>query len=159
MANPELGAKQICPNDQTKFYDLNKRPAKCPKCGFEFDPEEALKSRRGARGRPVPNYEDDQPAEKPVRDEDAEDLEEEADATPEIDAAAEEPDPAATDDDDDTVAPEPDAGVSEDFGEDAEDPAAEEDDDVPFLEEEEDDDAFTDEDIEGAEEPDEREDR
>ena len=158
MANPELGAKQICPNDQTKFYDLNKRPAKCPKCGFEFDPEEALKSRRGARGRPVPNYEDDQPAEKPVRDEDAEELEEEADATPEIDAAADEPDPAATDDDD-APAVEPDAGVSEDFGEDAEDPAAEDDDDVPFLEEEEDDDAFPEDDIEGGEEPGEREDR
>ena len=157
MANPELGAKQICPNDQTKFYDLNKRPAKCPKCGFEFDPEEALKSRRGARGRPVPNYEDDQPAEKPVRDEDAEDLEEEADATPEIDAAADEPDPAAGDDDE-AATPEPDSGVSEDFGEDAEDPAAEDDDDVPFLEEEEDD-AFSDDDVEVGEEPDEREDR
>lgn len=145
MANPELGAKQICPNCQTKFYDLTRRPAHCPKCAFEFDPEEALKSRRGARGRPVPNYEDDPPAEKPVRDEDAEDMEEEVDATPEIDAAADEPDPAADDDD---AAPEPDSGVSEDFGEDAEDPAAEED-DVPFLEEE-DEDSFAEDDIEGV---------
>ncbi|MBU2347822.1 MAG: FYDLN acid domain-containing protein, partial [Alphaproteobacteria bacterium] len=23
MANPELGAKQVCPNCQAKFYDLN----------------------------------------------------------------------------------------------------------------------------------------
>ena len=25
MANPELGAKQICPNCQAKFYDLGRR--------------------------------------------------------------------------------------------------------------------------------------
>ena len=46
MASPELGAKQICPSCQSKFYDLGKRPAVCPKCGTQFDPEEALKSRR-----------------------------------------------------------------------------------------------------------------
>ena len=39
MANPELGTKQICPNCQAKFYDLSKRPAHCPKCDTEFDPE------------------------------------------------------------------------------------------------------------------------
>ena len=42
MANPELGAKQVCPNCQAKFYDLNRRPAHCPKCGTDFDPEEAM---------------------------------------------------------------------------------------------------------------------
>ena len=51
MANPELGAKQVCPNCQAKFYDLNRRPAHCPKCGTDFDPEEALKL-RGRRVRP-----------------------------------------------------------------------------------------------------------
>ena len=50
MANPELGAKQVCPNCQAKFYDLGKRPAHCPKCHTEFDPDEALRSRR-VRGR------------------------------------------------------------------------------------------------------------
>lgn len=149
MANPELGAKQICPNCQTKFYDLTKRPAHCPKCDLEFDPEEALKARRGVRGRPVPNYDDDKPADKPVRDEDAEDLEdeeEEVEATPEIDAAASEPDPNATDEDDD-AAPEPDTGVSEDLA-DEEDEAEAESDDVPFLEDDEE--SFDDEDIEGV---------
>ena len=43
MANPELGAKQVCPNCQAKFYDLTKRPAVCPKCQTEFDPDEAVK--------------------------------------------------------------------------------------------------------------------
>jgi len=45
LANPELGAKQICPTCSSKFYDLTRRPAHCPKCGSEFDPEEALRSR------------------------------------------------------------------------------------------------------------------
>ena len=30
LANPELGAKQICPTCSTKFYDLGRRPAVCP---------------------------------------------------------------------------------------------------------------------------------
>ena len=43
MANPELGTKQICPNCQAKFYDLGRRPAHCPKCAHEFDPDEAVR--------------------------------------------------------------------------------------------------------------------
>ena len=38
MADPELGTKQVCPECEAKFYDLNKRPATCPKCGHSFDP-------------------------------------------------------------------------------------------------------------------------
>ncbi|MBC7482612.1 MAG: TIGR02300 family protein [Rhizobacter sp.] len=53
MANPELGAKQICPNCQAKFYDLTRRPAHCPKCATEFDPDEAVRSRR-SRSRVAP---------------------------------------------------------------------------------------------------------
>ena len=44
MANPELGTKQICPNCQAKFYDLGKRPAHCPKCAHDFDPDEAVRA-------------------------------------------------------------------------------------------------------------------
>ena len=58
MASPELGAKQICPNCAAKFYDLTRRPAVCPKCATEFDPEEVVKSRR-SRARPA-NYDDDE---------------------------------------------------------------------------------------------------
>ena len=58
LANPELGAKQICPTCSSKFYDLNRRPAHCPKCGAEFDPEEALRSRR-VRVRPLAADEDE----------------------------------------------------------------------------------------------------
>ncbi len=46
LANPELGTKQVCPNCQAKFYDLSKRPAHCPKCATEFDPDEAVRNRR-----------------------------------------------------------------------------------------------------------------
>ena len=46
VARPELGTKRVCPTTGRKFYDLNRRPAVCPKCGEQFDPEEALKSRR-----------------------------------------------------------------------------------------------------------------
>ena len=77
MANPELGAKQVCPNCQAKFYDLNRRPAHCPKCGTDFDPEEAMKlrSRRARPGYPSDDEDtDDQVTDKKVDgDEDEED--------------------------------------------------------------------------------------
>ncbi len=140
MADPALGQKQICPNCQTKFYDLAKRPAHCPKCEFEFDPEEALKSRRARPRAAVRDFEETEA--KPVRDEETEAFEEEAEATPEIDEAADEPDPAAADDDDaegGVAAPaEPDADLGVDYDEEADVVADEEEeaDDVPFLEDE-----------------------
>ena len=33
MAKPELGLKRACMNCGAKFYDLNRDPAVCPKCG------------------------------------------------------------------------------------------------------------------------------
>ncbi len=36
MAKPELGAKRQCQSCATKFYDLNKDPIVCPKCGAIF---------------------------------------------------------------------------------------------------------------------------
>ncbi len=33
MAKPELGNKHHCQNCGTRFFDLNKSPAICPKCG------------------------------------------------------------------------------------------------------------------------------
>ena len=33
MAKPELGTKRLCANCGAKFYDLNKDPIHCPKCG------------------------------------------------------------------------------------------------------------------------------
>ena len=145
MANPELGAKQICPNCQAKFYDLTRRPAHCPKCDTEFEPEEALKVRKGRGRAGVPDYEDqpedaeDQVKEKAAEDEDEE---EEEVVTPEIDEAANEIPVGGDDDDDDGDKPDAaEAGIGESDDEVLED---EEDDAVPFLEDE-DDDEFEDE--------------
>ncbi|MBC7667219.1 TIGR02300 family protein [Caulobacter sp. DWR2-3-1b2] len=147
MANPELGAKQICPNCQSKFYDLGRRPALCPKCGESFDPEEALKSRRVRARAITPDYdaEDEKPV-APAKEPDG--YEDEVDETPEIDQAVE-ADVVDAEDDTDPVAT-PAAGADElgvDFAED-EDLAEDEADDVPFLEDEDEEDVLDDE-IEG----------
>ena len=36
MAKPELGTKRFCASCGAKFYDLNKTPITCPKCGTPF---------------------------------------------------------------------------------------------------------------------------
>lgn len=36
MAKPELGSKRQCMSCGAKFYDLNRDPATCPKCGTVF---------------------------------------------------------------------------------------------------------------------------
>ncbi len=37
MAKPELGTKRQCTSCGAKFYDLNKDPIVCPKCGTVFE--------------------------------------------------------------------------------------------------------------------------
>lgn len=51
MAQPELGSKRVCVSCGARFYDLNKEPAVCPKCGTE-QPAEIPRLKRG--GDPVP---------------------------------------------------------------------------------------------------------
>lgn len=36
MAKPDLGSKRQCQSCSTKFFDLNKDPILCPKCGTLF---------------------------------------------------------------------------------------------------------------------------
>jgi uncharacterized protein (TIGR02300 family) len=154
LANPELGAKQICPNCQAKFYDLNKRPAHCPKCDTEFDPEEVVRNRRVRTRTAMPDYED---AEEKAAPEPAEDgFEEEADETPEIDQAIEGEAPEA-DEDEEEGAPGAPASGGEDLGVDfAEDEdLAEDEEDVPFLEDD-DDDGFPEDEIDGLPDEDDR---
>lgn len=151
MANPELGTKQICPTCQSKFYDLGRRPAHCPKCGANFDPEEAVRSRRVRSRTLAPDYETDDEEVKPKKtDEEVEGFEDEADETPELDEAAAVEPVEGDDDSDDAVPGEPSAGggdVGVGFEEDEEALADEDTDDVPFIEDEEDD--FAEDDIEG----------
>ena len=149
LAIPELGAKQLCPNCQAKFYDLNRRPAHCPKCAHEFDPDEAVRNRRTrARATPVDRDLDDEQEDQVVaKPADAEDEEEEEAVTPELDEVVDEPLLISDDDDeapDPATAPEDElAGFSEEEELDDEDDA-----DVPFLEDE-DDDEFDDTEIDG----------
>ena len=37
MTKPELGSKRLCASCGAKFYDLNKTPIGCPKCGTPFE--------------------------------------------------------------------------------------------------------------------------
>lgn len=38
MVDPKLGTKRQCEACGAKFYDLNKKPVTCPKCGHVYDP-------------------------------------------------------------------------------------------------------------------------
>jgi uncharacterized protein (TIGR02300 family) len=37
VAKPELGTKRLCASCGAKFYDLNKDPIHCPKCGSVYE--------------------------------------------------------------------------------------------------------------------------
>jgi uncharacterized protein (TIGR02300 family) len=37
VAKPELGTKRLCAHCGARFYDLNRAPATCPKCGTVFE--------------------------------------------------------------------------------------------------------------------------
>lgn len=151
MAKPELGAKQLCPNCGAKFYDLNKRPAVCPKCQTAFDPEEVVKTRRGRRAGPA-DYEDEETP-QPAAEQEGDGFEEEADETPEIDQAIEddviEADDEAEEDTAGAAKPAPSEDLGVDFAVDDEDvEGAGEDEDDVFLEDEDEDD-FSEDDIDG----------
>ena len=49
MAKPELGAKRQCQNCGAKFFDLNKDPIVCPKCGTLFQGVVARAERASAK--------------------------------------------------------------------------------------------------------------
>ena len=46
MAKPELGVRRVCASCSSGFYDLQKVPAICPRCGAP-QPTEVSKMRRG----------------------------------------------------------------------------------------------------------------
>jgi uncharacterized protein (TIGR02300 family) len=148
LASAELGAKQICPTCSSKFYDLGRRPAHCPKCGAEFDPEEALRSRRVRPRGPLPEEEAEEPRVVEAEAEETEEFEPEAEDAPELDEAVEaEPIEAGDDEDEAEAAPvAPDEALGVDFAEE-EDELEETEDEVPFIEEDEDD--FSEDEIDG----------
>jgi uncharacterized protein (TIGR02300 family) len=50
VAKPELGTKRLCAGCGAKFYDLNKDPIHCPKCGVVY---EVAVATRPSRAEPV----------------------------------------------------------------------------------------------------------
>ncbi|WP_282604453.1 TIGR02300 family protein [Pelagibius sp. Alg239-R121] len=68
VAKPEWGLKRVCQSCSAKFYDMQRNPIACPKCGASFDPDALLKSRRPrpAAAKPVPK----EVVKKPVENED-----------------------------------------------------------------------------------------
>jgi uncharacterized protein (TIGR02300 family) len=49
LAKPELGTKHQCQNCGAKFFDLNKDPIVCPKCGTVFQVAAATRARPAAK--------------------------------------------------------------------------------------------------------------
>jgi uncharacterized protein (TIGR02300 family) len=47
LVKASWGTKRTCQSCAARFYDLNKGPIKCPKCGREHDREDFVKVRRG----------------------------------------------------------------------------------------------------------------
>jgi uncharacterized protein (TIGR02300 family) len=97
MAKPDLGTKRVCVACSTRFYDLTKVPAICPKCGTEQPPDQprprrtgggnVAEERRPKKPAPAPGLEDadievegvEEEADEDVL-EDASDLEDDADS-------------------------------------------------------------------------------
>ncbi|HQT76152.1 MAG: TIGR02300 family protein [Rhodospirillales bacterium 20-64-7] len=96
MAKPELGTKRVCVACGTRFYDLTKSPAICPKCGTEQPLDQprtrrpggnVVEDKRPKKPVPAPGLEDVEVEVEGVEDveeedvlEDAGDLEDDADA-------------------------------------------------------------------------------
>jgi uncharacterized protein (TIGR02300 family) len=60
VAKPELGGKRQCQNCGAKFFDLNRSPIVCPKCGATF---QAAPGRAAARAAaPAPEGEEEEAA-------------------------------------------------------------------------------------------------
>ncbi|OKL44697.1 TIGR02300 family protein [Pseudovibrio exalbescens] len=49
MARPELGTKRLCAACGAKYYDLNRDPITCPKCGEVFDLGITVKTAKAAK--------------------------------------------------------------------------------------------------------------
>ena len=128
MAKPELGTKRLCASCGAKFYDLNKDPIHCPKCGAVYEIVVATRPLRpgAAPVAPRPPVPEEAPAPEPQEVETV--SLEEADA--EARGAAKKPAPA-------------EAGIEEEAGIEDEKVEMDEslDDNDTFIEEQEEEDA------------------
>lgn len=46
MAKPEWGTKRTCGSCGARFYDMQRQPAVCPKCGAVYEDDPPARSRR-----------------------------------------------------------------------------------------------------------------
>ncbi len=94
MAKPELGSKHQCHQCGTKFFDLNKNPVICPKCGAvqqiaaprtaaraAVPEKEEVEAEQGLELVPLEEAEPAEPHLEPAADDDAEIEHEPADDT------------------------------------------------------------------------------
>lgn len=87
MAKPELGTKRVCVSCGTRFYDLTRVPAVCPKCGTE-QPQEQPRLRRASGNLPA----EDRRKKAPPVDAETDDIEVADDEDTETDEVAEDTD-------------------------------------------------------------------
>lgn len=102
MTKPEWGTKRTCLNCGTRFYDMQKTPIVCPKCGSENAPDAVSKARRGMKKAPAhPAAEPKPKAVAPIvgDDEAVDDVEIEIDDDEPDEALIEDTDDLAEDDD------------------------------------------------------------
>jgi uncharacterized protein (TIGR02300 family) len=57
VAKPELGSKRQCLSCSTRFFDLNKDPIICPKCGTVFQLAMSARAQRAAAAEEEPEAE------------------------------------------------------------------------------------------------------
>jgi uncharacterized protein (TIGR02300 family) len=65
VAKLELGTKRICPNCGAKYYDLDRNPIVCPRCGTHFEVA-ATPSRVRAQPAPEPEEEEEEVVAEPA---------------------------------------------------------------------------------------------
>jgi len=53
VSKSDAGTKQTCPECAAKFYDLNKRPAVCPKCEHSYNPDAGTKTAKKREPEPA----------------------------------------------------------------------------------------------------------
>lgn len=102
MAKPELGTKRLCPGCGAKYYDLNRDPITCPKCGTIFEAvmtSRAAKAAKAAEKSEDDEEEDDAAAPEIVTLEEADAEAEGGDDVPDLDGDDVEIDDDSSDDD------------------------------------------------------------
>ena len=108
MAKPDLGKKHICQSCSAPFYDLNRKPAVCPKCDTEV--VALVKGRKVAAEKVKPAEE------KPAESKDSEELDDLDNIEVLVDADDDlaDDDLADEEDDDDLIEDASDLGADDD---------------------------------------------